>query len=230
MGQYTILMNHPTKQLIATHKISLRQHENLVDKLVFIVPFQYNDEIDLREFNCVIEWLDPTNVAHVDLLVKDEEVYKENYQRYFLDVTSPLNRYAGDIEVKLVFTWQDDETKKRYKLESDTTIIPIETVKDYYAVMPDESFDAINDKIDELRSLAEQMNASAELYEKTKADNLTLDQTTNELQLTSMGEKIGSPVILDLIDEADKALDELDKNPNDGVIDLDDIDWETVNL
>ncbi|CAJ0592205.1 unnamed protein product [Cylicocyclus nassatus] len=182
-----------------------------------------------RDFEVQLQWLDPTNVAHVDILEKEDDVYKEDYQRYSLPVTSPLNRYAGEIEMKLVFTMVDYENQKKYKLESDTICVEIATIKDYYAVMPDESFSYIDDKVSELKAIADQMNADAQVFMETKADNITLNQTTNELQLTALDKKIGDPVVIDLIDEADKELDELDGKV-DGVIDLDDIDWENVNL
>lgn len=229
MGLYTILMNNSTKQLIATNKIRLHQHEAIRDKLCFVIDFDYSPIADLRDFQVVVEWLDPTNVAHVDILEKEEEIYKEKYQRYFLPVKSPINRYAGEIELKLVFTKTDYETTRRYKLESEPITVEISTIKDYYAVLPNESFDGIADMISQLQAQTDALTAAADVYDKSKADSITLDQKTNELQLTARGEKIGEAVVIDLIDEKDKELDKLDGKV-DGVIDLDDIDWETVTL
>lgn len=217
MGQYTLLMNNATKQLVCTQKISLRQHESLVDKIVFVVPFMYTEEIDLRDFSVVMEWLDPTGIAHMDILEKEEEIYKEKYQRYFLPIESPINRYAGDVELKLVFTYADSSTKKRYKLETRTTMLTIESIKDYYAVMPNESFDALNDKIDELKALADQINASAEIYNAIKADNHRINED-GDLVLTSGGVDIGTPVSV----VTPGTIDDIDQS-HDGVINLDDV-------
>lgn len=214
MGQYTIMLNNATKQLIATNKIDLRQHESLVDKLVFIVAYQYNDEIDLKDFAVTLEWLDPTSVPHTDVLVKEEDVYKKDYQRYFLPVESPLNRYAGDVEIKLVFTKVDYETKKRYKLESNTTHITISTIKDYYAVMPNESFDAINDTIDKLKAQVDALTAAADIYDRTKADNHMVEDGTGKVYLTANGVKIGDGLNLASVDVPDYDDDD------DGVIDI----------
>lgn len=214
MGKYTVLMNNVTKRLVTTNKINLRQHESLVDKLFFICEFQYSEDIDLREFQCVLEWLDPTNVAHVDVLEQEEEIYKEKYQRYSLPIESPLNRYAGDIEVKLVFTKVDYETGKRYKLESDTTIIEIKSIKDYYAVLPNESFDAINDSIDKLKALTDELSSSAELYDKIKADNIGINED-GDVQLLSHSEFIGDAISV----ATPGTIDDEDGNKN-GVIDL----------
>lgn len=217
MGQYTILLNNATKQLIATNRINLRQHENIVDKLTFVVPFQYTESIDLRKFNVVLEWLDPTNVAHMDVLEKEEEIYKDNYQRYFLPVESPLNRFAGDIEMKLVFTMVDYETSKRYKLETDTIIVPIMSIKDYYAVMPSESFDAINDTIDELRAISDKLTADAQLFYDTKGDDLGFDEE-GTLHLTAHGEIIGQGV-----DVATPGTEDDEDESHDGIINADEI-------
>lgn len=211
--EFTILMNNVEKTLTVTKRISLRQHENLVDKLIFIVPYQYNEDIDLREFNVVLEWIDPTNVAHMDTLEPDEAVYKENYQRYFLPVTSPLNRYAGDIKAKLVFTKTDFETKKRYKLETSEVVIAIETIADYYAVLPDESFSKINDSIDRLEAQSKALIAAAEVYDKTKADNHVIDG--GELYLTANGEKIG-----DGLNIATVSIPDVEDDIDDGIIDI----------
>lgn len=217
MGKYIIKMINSTKQLVATNRINLRQHESLVDKIVFVVEYMYAEDIDLRDFNVALEWLDPTRVAHVDILEKEEEVYKENYQRYFIPVESPINRYAGDIEMKLVFTKVDYETSTRYKLESDTAIVPISTIKDYYAVLPNESFDAISDTIDRLQAMSDQLSADAELFFETKADNHMIDEN-GQLYLTAHGEKIGNG--LNVVTPG--TIDDEDGDEN-GVINLDDV-------
>lgn len=213
---FSILMNNATKTLRVTNRINLRQHENLVDKIVFIVPFQYNDDVDLRQFNVTAEWLDPTRVAHVDLLVPEEDVYKETFQRYFFPVTSPINRYAGEIELKLVFTMTDFETGNRYKLETDSVNFEIMSIKDYYAVLPNESFDAINDFIDKLKAQSEEVVAAAEIYNERKADNIMVNEENSTLQLVSNGKPIGNEV--DVMLPSTK--DDFD-GENDGIINVD---------
>lgn len=223
MGQYVIKMNNSTKQLICTNKINLRQYESLVDKLSFLVEYQYTEDIDLRDFSVQLRWIDPSNVAHVDLLEKEEDIYKENFQRYFLPVESPLSRYAGEIKMYLVFTYADEETKKRYKLESEEIYIEISNVKDYYAVMPNESFDYIDQKVDELKAMVEQLNASVEIFEKTKADNIAINED-GDLQLQANSEFIGNAVAVvtpGTIDDVDSI--------HDGVINLDEV-YEEVSL
>lgn len=188
--EFSILMNNATKSLHVTKRINLRQHENLVDKLVFIVPYQYNEDTDLRDFNVCLQWLDPSRVVHVDILEPEEEVYKDNFQRYFIPVDSLISKFAGEIEVKLVFTKTEYETGKRLKLETGTTTFEILPIKDYYVVAENESFDAINDAIDKLRAQTDELIAAAEIYNRAKADSHVIGKD-GKVYLTSNGNKIG---------------------------------------
>lgn len=213
MGYFKILMK-PNKMLIVTNKINLRQHETMVDKIRFTIPINYSDDINLSDFDVVFEWLDPTNVVHIDTLVKDESYSEEGFMSYLLPVTSPINRYAGDIEGKLVFTYTDYETSTRYKLDTESVIITISTIRDYYAVLPDESFDGISNAISELRAQTDAFIAAAELYDKSKADNHIITED-GELWLTSHGERIGTGVNVAVVEQPDEGDDN-----EDGVIDI----------
>lgn len=217
MGQFTILMNNGTKALKITNSIRLHRFEELVDKLVFIVEYQYSDDIDLRDFNVEFRWVDATGVAHVDMLEKEEEIYKDKYQRYFLPVTSTLNRYIGDNEGYLVFSFTDLETSKVYILKTDPVIIPILSVPDYYQVIPSESLDAISTAVNEIVIKAAELEAAAELYEQTKADNIGFTDD-GDVQLKSHGEFIG-----DAISVAVPGTSDDEDEYRDGVVDLDQI-------
>lgn len=214
MGEYTILMKNATKELVATNKIRLCQHESLVDKLVYLVDFDYFGT-DLRDFVCTLYWVDPSRVVHMDVLDKDEEIYKEHFLKYFLPATSPLNKFAGDIEMKLVFTKVDYETEKKYKLETVPVVITIDSIADYYSVIPDESFSYVDDKVAELKAIADRIEASALLYEETKADNHMIDEN-GQLVLMANGQVLeGTAVDVATVEKPDDE-DEYE----DGVLDI----------
>ena len=82
---FTILMDN-NKFLQITSRATLYQGENYVDTFQIIVPKTYND-IDLRPFTVCLEYVDEYQNAYLDILVPDEEIYKENLIRSTLPIT-----------------------------------------------------------------------------------------------------------------------------------------------
>lgn len=143
---YTIIMNDD-KSLTTSIKTRLYQYENLADEIQFLLPETYG-ELNLRDFNLVLEYVDAGNVPHAEILVADEELYK-NKLRYVLPVTSELTRFAGKIEISLNLYNVDLKQGKAPVLESGETIIEILPKKDYFA-MDTSSMKTINDKMIQL--------------------------------------------------------------------------------
>ena len=76
---FTILMDN-NKFLQITSRATLYQGENYVDTFQIIVPKTYND-IDLRPFTVCLEYVDEYQNAYLDILVPDNEDYKENVRK-----------------------------------------------------------------------------------------------------------------------------------------------------
>lgn len=188
---YTIVMQN-TKELVKTVETNLYQRENLVDKIQFLIPEQYED-IKLADFTATLKYADPNLVAHAEILQLDEELYK-GYLRYVLPIDTSLTEYAGDIEIRITFSKTDLEAKKQYVLHTGTTVVSIQTVKDYYTFVPDESLEFVDQKIGELDAKISALEAIATTYDQKKADNITYDE--NKIQLTSNGEKIGNAITI----------------------------------
>lgn len=188
---YTIVMQN-TKELVKTVETNLYQRENLVDKIQFLIPEQYED-IKLADFTATLKYADPNLVAHAEILQLDEELYK-GYLRYVLPIDTSLTEYAGDIEIRITFSKTDLEAKKQYVLHTGTTVVSIQTVKDYYTFVPDESLEFVDQKIGELDAKISALEAIATTYDQKKADNITYDE--NKIQLTANGEKIGNAITI----------------------------------
>ena len=88
---YTILMNSD-KSLVCTSRTTLYQRDKLVDKLQILIPQTYED-INLSDFTAVLKYIDQGNEVHSEILIKDEEVYKESYLRYTLPIDTNLTIY-----------------------------------------------------------------------------------------------------------------------------------------
>ena len=224
-----VILLKSDKSLIQTKKISIFQRERLVDRLNFLVPFQY-EGMDMEPFNVTLQYLDVAGTVHAEKLVRlsDGQGGYEDYEDadgnkthmiYRLDVTSKLTLLAGDITIKLTMDYvdyegqttsnSDDEeapepTPVHHVFNSDDTIITIKPVADYYSVVPDESLSYINNKIAELDAKQKELEATAEIYDKEKADNIILhvDKYGQSIYLTSNGHKIGDEIDLNTLGDS----------------------------
>lgn len=214
MGYYTICMND-NKQLNVTTRINLYQKESLVDKVQFLVPMMYGD-FDLREFMATAVYMDVENVPHVEVLVQDEEIYKEKYIRYVLPVDTKLSHHVGEINVYLNFAKADYESGKNYILKTSPAIVKITSVPDYYSIVGKESLDFVNGIVLDLQSKIDYLDQATTSFDETKLDGLAISNEDGKLYGTAKGKITGTGVDVVL----PSISDEEDGSP-DGVIELD---------
>lgn len=188
---YTIVMGQD-KSLITTVKETIYRREKLVDKIQFLIPQKYND-INLSDFTAILKYLDQTDTAHSEILVKDDELYK-NHLRFTLPIDTNITKYDGDIHIRITLSKIDAEAQKQYVLHTGETTISVLPLSDYYAFVNDESLEFVDQIVGKLESKIDAVEKIAETYDKEKADNLSYED--NKLQLTSNGEKIGNAVVI----------------------------------
>lgn len=180
------------KELIATVKNILYQKEKLVDKIQFLFPQNYND-LKLSECTAILKYLDQSNIPHAEILKKDNELYK-NHLRFVLPIDTNLTQFAGDIEIRITFSKVDMEQQKHYVLHTSPIVLTINPLKDYYAFVPDESLEFVDQLVGNLEAKLEATDIIAESYDKEKADNISYED--NKIQLTSNGNKIGDAITI----------------------------------
>lgn len=112
---YTIIMNSD-KTLTASVETNIFQKENLVDKIHFLFPQEYNCE-SLSDYVATLKWIDPANEAHAEILTLDENLYKEKL-RYILPINSEFTKFAGTIKLRITFSKTDNETNETYVLHT----------------------------------------------------------------------------------------------------------------
>ena len=186
---YTILMNSD-KSLVCTIKTTLYQRDKLVDKLQILIPQTYED-INLSDFMAILKYVDQGNEVHSEILIQDEELYKDSYLRYTLPIDTNLTRFAGDIKLCLTLNKVDMEEMKEYSLNTGETTITIAPLSDYYSFISDKSLSVIDQKVNELNVKLEAIDKMATTYDETKADNIKLDKDTSEIYLTAHDKQIG---------------------------------------
>ena len=230
-----VLMNS-SKQLIQTKRIRIYQREKLVEKILFLIPVQY-EGWDMSLFTVSLQWIGADTTIHSTTLerLSDGEGGYIDYEDasgnkthliFVLPVDTNLTTFAGDLTMKLNLqyvdytgqtTSPDDQTQApdpvgiMYVLNTDDTIVTVLPVADYYSIIPDESLSQINQKIAELDAKQRELEATAEVYDTTKADNIKLDVDDKTLYLTSHDQLVGDKIDLNDLGNAtaDTVLDGL---------------------
>ena len=169
---YTFLLNKD-KSLLATERIKIYQREKLVDKVQFILPQSY-EEIDLTNKNVsiILKYVDQEGNAQSEFLVKDDELYKDNYVRCELPIDTNITKFAGNITLHLTIIYLDVENQINQVMHSSETILTISPLKDMYVNINDKSLEILDQKIIELQASIEAANILNESIDKNKADNI----------------------------------------------------------
>ena len=201
------------KSLLATERIKIYQREKLVDKVQFILPQLY-EEIDLTNKNVsiILKYVDQEGNAQSEFLVKDDELYKDNYVRCELPIDTNITKFAGNITLHLTIIYLDVENQINQVMHSSETILTISPLKDMYVNINDKSLEILDQKIIELQASIEAANILNESIDKNKADDLSYEDNT--LQLMSNGKKIGTPQTLDQLNEFEIVNFDSDDSPD----------------
>lgn len=199
---YVIKLLSESKELQdCTQRTIIYQKESLIDELLFLIPPMYNDK-DLSDFTVALEYLDVVNVPHVEVLDKEDELYK-GYLAYKLPVTTNLTQYAGNIKMNLSISKVDLDEKKHYVMHTGTVVLNIEKHEDYYNFIPDQSLEFVDKLIANMEVKVKELKEISETYDKEKADNIR--KQNNTVQLTANGNPIGDPITIGSGDGGDES-------------------------
>ncbi len=166
----------------------LYQGENLVDNFHLLLPKIYK-EIDLESYTIALKYVTSVNTAKYEILTLNNNAYKNDYLEYVLPITTELTKASGEVRLYITMSKFDTVSKRKYISHSSETTIRILPVENYFT--DDSSFQSIDNKIFELKQLAEKINT-------TKADNIVRED--NDVYLTANGEKIGNSVPIEACD------------------------------
>lgn len=185
--------------LTCTKRERIMQRSKLVNELWFLVPPNYNG-LDVPSCTVSMEYVLPVSKKYKNKFLGFPEVY-EDYLKYTIPFDTELTAEAGKLEVQLSFLYADlDENGKDIQRvrKTSTNYIEIVPIAAWSDIIPDESLTALDQRIimqsAQIKALA---NLSEALYAE-KADDLVYED--NVLQLTSNGNKIGKPVVIESCD------------------------------
>jgi len=195
---YTILINSDNTMSV-TEKQRIIQRSKLVDDFQFLVLPVYNGH-DMSHATVLLEYLKPVSKEYkTEILEVSDQMYKE-YLVYNLPVDTEFTKEAGELKVQLSFIYVDmDEsgvtTQRVRKIAPplDIDIIPISAWSD---IIPDSALTAIDQRLIKMDAQIKAIADTGNLADLPHVDGLAYDNTTNRLQLTADGERIGNSVII----------------------------------
>ena len=194
---YVILVNDDNT-LLTTKRERIMQRSKLFDTFWFLANPIYRD-YDMTGCTVLLEYTLPVSRKYcTEILVLDEERY-EDHLKYTLPIDTNLTAEAGDIELQLSFILSDLDDfgnsiqRVRKTMTSVVTITPISAWSD---IIPDSALTALDQRIIKMDAQIKAINEANEMVGKTKADNLSYNEDTRELQLMANGEAVGDVVVL----------------------------------
>ena len=187
-----------------------------MDKLIFLFPKEYNG-IDMSNFTYNLTYIDPQGGMHTELLVIDEEPYKEDFVSCQLPVDTEITKYSGVITLSVSATWLDSQQLKSYILKTSSVQIEINPLSTLYEYVPQEAIDVIDQKMIQLNGKIEALELLGDSMDKKIPDDLAIDNEST-LHLTIKGEAVGDGV------EILTSVQDNDKNTNDGILDIEDVE------
>ena len=194
---YVILVNDDNT-LIATNKERIMQRSKLVDSLCFLVPPKYKDH-DMANFSVLLEYVLPISKKYrSEMLSLSYDTYNDHL-KYTLPLDSLLTSESGKVDLQLTFAMADlDDYGKAIQLvrKTSSTSIDIIPISAWSDIIPDEALGAIDQRLIKVDAQIKALEDIGNMYNTTKADNLSYDRNKNELQLTSEGKAIGNKITI----------------------------------
>ena len=217
MASTILILNNNIPLLTTSEKIMQRSKNVHIVKI--FTPTEYY-QWDMTNFTGVMECLTPDGRYYTSEMTPEDESSKEGYIQYNMNLDTTYTEVAGTIKLTFTFTYVDPDTAKTYIRKTDGIELEVTSAQEWTHVVEDSTLSALDQRIVQLEALANSINAAADAYTASKADNMTL--TGDTLQLQANGLSVGDPVKLVVTSTEDDELDAEDGD-QDSVINLDTI-------
>lgn len=194
---YTILVND-NNELVTTVKERIMQRSKLVDELHFLANPVYKN-VDMSDFTVTMEYVLPVSREYkTETLVKSDALYKGQLE-YILPFDTCLTKEAGKIEIQLTFSKvvldADGKSKQMVRKvgPSTITIVPVTAWSD---IIPDSALSALDQRIIMVDAMINAANEMNQYMFENKADDISYNEDTKELQLLAGVKPVGKKVVL----------------------------------
>ena len=196
-SSYVILINEDNT-MTTTQKRCIVQKSKLVDDLLFLTEPVYNG-YNMADFTVLLEYLSPVSHKYrTEFLTLEESTYN-GYLKYILPVDTKVTAEAGNVELQISFVKTElDENGKgvqRVRKVAGTSIY-ITPINAWSDIIPDCALSALDQRIIKIDAQMKALSDLNEFISSDKADNLSYDYDSNELQLMSGDKPIGNKIVL----------------------------------
>ena len=175
--------------LVITVNEAIYRGENLSQKITYITPMFVGD-IDMLTANVYLTYVRTDGSADVALLERSEELYRESYCQFIIPVDCKLNKCAGDVITWLqIYTGDPSNPVIR---KSGECLLVVYDSKNTDSYLCDHQITAIYQLH---KNVEKELGAVSEELTQ-KADGLSYNEDTRELQLKSGDERVGDAVIV----------------------------------
>ena len=147
----------------------------------------------------MLEYLSPVSRKYrTEILSLSNDTYN-GYLKYTLPFDTTLTAEAGSVDLMLSFIAadlnEDGSNVQRVRKVTGTTIniVPIAAWSD---IIPDEALSALDQRIIKTDAQIKALNDISNALYYTKADDISYDEESNELQLMAGGMEIGKKVAI----------------------------------
>lgn len=196
-SSYVILINEDNT-MTTTQKRRVMQRSNLVDDMWFLVKPEYNG-YDMADFTVLLEYLLPVSRKYkTEFLTLSASDYN-GYLKYTLPIDTKITSEAGEVEFQISFitTELDSEghgiQRVRKIAGSSIVVTPISAWSD---IIPDCALSVLDQRIIKMDAQIKALNETSATINDSKADNLSYNEDTNELQLMSGSQPIGNKIVI----------------------------------
>lgn len=86
--------------LMITSQEAIYRGDHLNQKLTFLIPTKVGD-IDIASSILYLSYIRADGTADIDMLKREDDLYKDGYYQFTMPVTSKLTRYAGPVTMFL---------------------------------------------------------------------------------------------------------------------------------
>lgn len=184
-----ILKMDKNKYLTITTRCPIREGENAIDNIVFLIAPKYED-FDLSTFTLAVKYVLPDKTKRCEILTLCDDLYK-GYLKYTWPVYTDITSQTGNVTARVTLLKPETDENGNdisHILNTNQVSIYVEPVFDcnsFDTPGEDNRLDVIDQKILELQKISEE-------YAKIKADDIEI--INGEIWLMSNGEKIGDPI------------------------------------
>lgn len=173
--------------LVITQREPIYRGEHLAQKIIYLIPETIH-EIDTLSAYIYLNYIRADGVADVVVLERAGEKYNDTYYQYTFPVNCKLSKYPGEICTWMqIYTGSSEHPKVA---KSGECILYVQESKNMDDYLCDHHLTALYQLH---KSMEEDMAEISEDISK-KADNISYNEDTRELQLRSGDENIGNTV------------------------------------